>query len=168
MRAMGLGGDYRIVTSPAAFAVNQMLANELGPNAAKDLRWAQAVIPPDRRYISNQLSAGSDIFSGYMVRDGAIGIYENFPWDFRNGTKIAGKEWSVSDVKLPYVGMRANVYVNSEATDATALVEATDSNLVMTHFEEMALWLRFYVVYRYNSAIASRPNDIVKIEGKTT
>jgi hypothetical protein len=168
MRAMGLGGDYRIVTSPAAFAVNQMLANELGPNAAKNLAWAQAVIPQDRRYISNQLSAGSDIFSGYMVRDGAIGVYENFPWDFRNGVKIAGKEWSISDVKLPYVGMRANVYINSEATDATALVEATDSNMIMTHFEEMALWLRFYVVYRYNSAIASRPNDIVKIEGKTT
>lgn len=168
MRANGLGGNYRIVTSPAAFAVTDMLGFEYGAQASKDLRWQQAIIPSDRRYVSNQISAGSDIFVGYMVRDGAIGIYENFPWDFRNGTRIGGKEWSISDVKLPYVGMRANVFVNNEATDATALVESTDSNLVMTHFEEMALWLRFYVVYRYNSAIASRVNDIVKIEGKTT
>lgn len=168
MRANGLAGNYRIVTSPAAFAVTEMLGFEYGPNASKDLRWQQAVIPSDRRYVSMQLSAGNDIFSGYMVRDGAIGIYENFPWDFRSGTKIAGKEWSISDVKLPYVGMRANVYVNDEATDATALVEASDSNLIMTHFEEMALWLRFYVVYRYNSAIGTRVNDIIKIEGKTT
>jgi len=65
--------------------------------------------------------------------------------------------------------MRANVYVNKEATEATSIISPnTDTNLVMTHFEEMALWFRFYVVYRYNSAIGSRVNDIVKLKGLTT
>jgi hypothetical protein len=38
----------------------------------------------------------------------------------------------------------------------------------MTHFEEMALWFRFYVVYRYNSDLSARANDIVKLVGATT
>ena len=64
--------------------------------------------------------------------------------------------------------MRANIYTNSEATDATALITSgSDSNLIMSHFEEMAVWVRFYVVYRYNSDIANRVNDILKITGST-
>ena len=38
----------------------------------------------------------------------------------------------------------------------------------MSHFEEMGIWASFTVVYRYNSDLATRPNDIVKIVGKTT
>ncbi|WP_288374105.1 hypothetical protein, partial [uncultured Chryseobacterium sp.] len=69
----------------------------------------------------------------------------------------------------PFTRMVANVYVNNAATDATAMVSAgKDSNLIMTHFQEMAIWHRFYVVYRYNSDLANRVNDIVKITGLTT
>ena len=167
MEANKLPGDYRIVTSPAGLVAPDMIGKEYGANNERNLAWEQSVIPPERKYISNQLSPGNDIFSGYMIRDGAMGIYENFPWDFRNGTKFAGKEWSISDTELPFTRMRANVYVNTEATEANALVESTDTNMTMTHFEEMAVWFRFYVVYRYNSNLATRPNDIVKIAGKT-
>ena len=72
-------------------------------------------------------------------------------------------------MELPYCRMRANVYTNSQATEATSLITSgTDSNLIMTAFEEMAIWVRFYVVYRYNGDLANRANDIVKIVGATS
>ena len=168
MAANQLPGNYRIVTSPAGLLVGQVEGMKYGEGNSKNIGWDQYGMPLDRRYISDQISTSVN-FNGFFVRDGAIGLYENYPWDFRNGTQVAGKQWSISDVELPYMRMRANVYVNSEATDATALVTpGTRSDLKMSHFEEMALWFRFYVVYRYNSAIASRPNDIVKILGATS
>jgi len=118
---------------------------------------------------SGNISGGSDIFQGWLMRDGAIGVVENFPYDFANETKINGKKWNITDMELPFARMRANVYTNSEATNATALISpATDTNLTMTHFEEMAIWIRFYVVYRFNSNLATRAQDIVKITGLTT
>jgi hypothetical protein len=168
MAANKMPGEYRIVGSPAWMRTSEMLAFESGPNNSKNLIWSNAIIPSDRRYESDQISPASDIFTGYMVRDGAIGIYENFPYDFRNGTTIAGKSWSISDVELPFLRMRANIFINNEATDATALIGATNTNAVMTTFEEMAIWSRFYVVYPYNSDLTTKANPILKITGKTT
>lgn len=168
MKANQMPGDYRIVTSPGGLLVSEVEAAKYGMNNTKDLMWSQSAVPMDRRYTSDQISTSAN-FNGFFVRDGGIGLYENFPWDFRNGTMFAGKEWSVSDVELPYMRMRANVYVNKEATEATSIVSPnTDTNLKMTHFEEMAMWFRFYVVYRYNSDLTSRPNDIVKLIGATS
>ena len=168
MIANQLPGNYRIVTSPAGLLVGDVEAAKYGAGNTKNIAWANSLIPADRRYISDQISTSGN-FNGFFVRDGAIGLYENYPYDFRMGTKLAGKEWSVSDVELPYMKMRANVYINQEATDATALVTpGTRSDLKMTHFEEMALWFRFYVVYRYTSDLVNRPNDIVQIIGATS
>ena len=62
--------------------------------------------------------------------------------------------------------MRANIYVNTEATDATSVITPnTDTNMIMTTFEEMAIWHRFYVVYRYNGDIANKQNAVVKLQG---
>lgn len=168
MVANQLGGNYSIVTSPAGLLVSEVEAAKYGANNTKDLKWSQSAVPMERRYVSDQISTSAN-FNGFFVRDGAIGLYENFPWDFRNKTMFGGKEWSISDVKLPYMNMQANVYVNKEATDATSIVSPnTDTNLKMTHFEEMALWFRFYVVYRYNSSLSTRQNDIVKLVGATS
>lgn len=161
-------GNYRIVTSPAGLVVNNAEAMKYSTQNTKNIAWQQLYMPDDRRYISDQIATSAN-FNGFLVKDGDIGIYENFPYDFRNGTEIAGRKWSISNVELPYMKMRANVFVNTEATDATALVSpGTRSNLIMTTFEEMALWFRFYVVYPYNSAIASRPQGIVKLVGATS
>ena len=101
-------------------------------------------LPMDRLHESGNITPGSNIFNGYFVRDGAIGLFENYPYDFVAGTSFAGKEWSVSDVEIPFTRMRANIYTNVEAVEATALTSVgTDSNLKMTHFEEMAIWQRF-------------------------
>lgn len=168
MDANKLGGNYRLVTSPAGLQSAKVASAMYGAGNSKNIGWDAAALGLDRRYESHQISTSAN-FDGYFVRDGGIGLFENFPYDFRNGTTVAGKSWSISDVALPFVNMRANVYVNSEATEATSLVSPnTDSNLIMTHFEEMALWFRFYIVYRYNSAIASRPNDIVYLVGATS
>lgn len=169
MRANQLPGEYRIVTSPAGLLVSEIEAFKNQDMQAVQKLWAQAPISPDRRYVSDQLSPGSDNFTGFLVRDGAIGAYENWPWDFRNGTEFGGKMWDISDVELPYIKSRPNIYINREAANGESLITpSTDSNLTMTHWEEMAIWDRFYVVYRYNSDLATRANDIVKIKGLTT
>jgi hypothetical protein len=163
-----LPGNYRIVTSRGGLTVQKSERLKYQMNNSKDLS-ALGMYPENQMYETGNISPGSDIFNGYLLRDGAIGMIENFPFDFRNGTEFAGKKWSITDVELPFARMRANIYVNNEATNATALIGAgTDSNMIMTHFQEMAIWLRFYIVYRYNSDLTTRANDIVKIKGLTT
>lgn len=167
-QANQVGGPYRIVTSPGGLVAAQTQSRLYGAGNEKNLEWNETVIPPDRRYTSDQLAAGSDIFNGFFVRDGDIGLIENFPYDFRMGTEISGKKWSMTDVALPYTKMRANVFINTEATEATSIISPnTDTNLKMTTFEEMAIWHRFFIPYRYNSAIASRAQGIMKLSGKT-
>lgn len=169
LRANQLPGNYRIATSPAGLLVSEVEAAKYRDMQEKQLLWSQTAVPMDRRYISDQISPGSDNFNGWFVRDGAIGLYDNFPWDFRNMTEFGGKKWSITDVEMPYTRSRHNVYVNTEATEADAIITpSTDTNLKMTHFQEMAMWDRFYVVYRYNSDLTTRQNDIVKIKGLTT
>ncbi len=168
MKANEIGGNYHLVNSRGGMAVQRAEAAKYGAANDKNLR-ALGFLPSERLHESGNISAGSDVFNGYLIREGAMGIYENFPSDFRNGTIIGEKKWSVSDVELPFTRMRANIYVDKNATDATALITSgNDSNLVMSHFEEMGIWIRFYVVYRYNSAIATRVNDIVHVSGKTS
>lgn len=168
MGANELPGRYAIVTSRGGMAVQKAEALKYGNNNTKDLQ-ALGFFPMDRIHESGNITPGSNVFNGFLVRDGAIGVYENYPWNFRNGTEVAGKKWSISDTEIPFTRMRANIYTNRESVEATALVSAgRDTNLVMTHFEEMAIWIRFYVVYRYNSSLATRSNDIVKVSGLTT
>ena len=168
MVANQLPGAYRIVGSPGAWVVQDTESMKYQTEQSKQLMWAQSAIPPDRRYITDQISPSTDNFKGFLVRDGAIGIYENFPWDFRNGTMFAGKQWGITDVEMPYTRSRMNFFTNNEATDATAILTTADTNNKMTHFKEMALWDRFYIVYRYNSDLTTRANDIVKLVGATT
>lgn len=168
MAANELAGQYRIVTNRGGLSVQRAESRKYGKDNSVDLQ-ALGFMPEDRIYETGNISAGSNIFNGYLLRDGAMGVFENFPYDFRAGTKIDGREWSISDMDIPFTRMRANIYVNNAATDATALVTSgTDSNLIMTHFEEMAIWHRFYIVYPYNSDLTTRANDIVKISGLTT
>jgi len=167
-QANKIGGNYRYVTNPAGLAVqyNEMQIN--GGSQAINLQSIGA-FDASRVYESHNISAGSDVFNGWAIRDGALAVFENYPADFRAGTSFAGKTWSISPTKLPLLNMRANIYVNNEATDATSLVgTGTDSNMIMTHFQEMAIWCRFYIVYRYNADLTTIENDIIKIQGTTT
>lgn len=168
MAANELPGNYRVVTNRAGLAVQRLEALKFGAANEKDLQ-AQGFMTNDRIYDSGNISAGSDVFNGFYLRDGSMGVYENFPFDFRDGTEFAGKQWSISDMDIPFTRMRANIFINNEATDATSLVSAgTDTNLIMTHFQEMAIWIRFYIVFRFNSDLTTRANDVVKIKGLTT
>ena len=168
MAANELGGQYRLVSSRAGLAIQKSEAAKYGSNNDKNLQ-ALGFLPMDRLHESGNIAPGSDKFNGWFLRDGSIGVYENYPFDFANGTEIAGKKWSVSDMEIPFTRMRANIYTNKEATNADALITSgSDSNTLMSHFEEMGVWIRFYVVYKYNSDLATRPNDIVKISGLTT
>jgi hypothetical protein len=168
MDSNDLGGNYRIVTNPGGLTVQKSQALQSGQGNSVNLQ-ALGFFGEDRMHQSRTISAGSDIFNGWLIQDGAIGMIENFPFDFRNGTSIGGRTWSISDMKLPHINMRCNIYVNNEATDATALVNpSTSSDMKMTHFQEMAFWNRFYIVFPPNSDLTNRPNPIVKIKGLTT
>lgn len=165
MEANELPGNYRVVTNRAGMAPVLAEYAKYGQNNDKNLQ-GLGMISLDRIHQTGNISAGSDQFNGFYLRDGSIGVYENFPFDFRNGTMIDGRSWSITDQAIPHLNMRCNVYTNSQATEATALVGAgEDSNLIMTHFEEMAIWARFYIVFPYNSDLSTRASDIVKIAG---
>ena len=166
MAANEVGGNYRIVNNRAGLVVQKAEALKYGASNDKNLQ-ALGFFGADRMHESGNITTSAK-FDGYMLRDGAIGVFENHPSDFRKGTEFAGKKWSVSDMELPFVNMRANIYTDTHATKATSLITSgTDSNLIMTHFEEMGIWVRFYVVYRYNSDLSTRVNDIVKVQGLT-
>jgi len=168
MASNELGGNYRVITNRAGLALQKAEALKYGAGNDKNIA-ALGFLPTDRMHESGNISAGSDIFNGWFLRDGSIGVYENYPFDFQNGTEIGGKKWSISDMELPFTRLRANIYTNKEATNADALITSgSDSNTIMSHFEEMGIWSRFYVVYKYNSDLATRANDIVKITGLTT
>lgn len=168
MAANELGGNYRVVTNRAGLAVQKTEALQFGAANNNNLQ-ALGMFSADEMHESGNIAAGSDVFNGFLIRDGAIGLVENFPFDFRTGKTVDSRRWSVSDQELPFLRMRANIYTNTEATDATALVASgTDSNLKMTTFQEMAIWSRFYIVFRFNSDISTRAQDIVKLSGKTS
>ena len=167
MEANKLEGQTRIVTSPGGLVATNTEANLYRDNNSKNLGWAEGYMTPDRRYQSHQIATSAN-FNGFLVRDGDIGLIENFPWDFQNGTEFAGKKWSISDVEMPYNKLRPNVYINKEATEANSLFTTDDSNLKMTHFEEMGLWFRIYIPYRYNSDLITRQNGVVKLLGQTS
>ena len=165
MKANKLGGRYKLVNSPAGLTVSTAEALKYRGNNEKNIEWAQAGMPETDRYESHQIST-SNRWDGYMVKNGAIGLYSNYPYDFRERTSFAGKEWSISNMELPYIKSRANIFINNQATDATSLIAGSDQ--IMSHFEEMAIWDRFYVVYPVNSDLTTRANPIVKIQALTT
>ena len=168
MTANQLGGEYGIITNPAGLAFNSVDAIKYQMYQDKYKGWDQGNMPLENRYASDIISAGSDVFQGWLARMGSIGVINNFPFDFVQGTEVGGKKWSISNTELPYIKMRANIFTNTEATDATSMVTSNDTNTIMTTFEEMFLWFRFYILYPYNSDLSTRANDIVKIKGLTT
>lgn len=168
MDANKLPGAYASVVSPAGLAVQKLEALKFGEGNEKNIR-AIGMISAEDMHNSHNISAGSDVFNGYWVKKGAIGMYTNHPFDFRNGTVVDSAKWSVSDVNLPFMGMRANIYTDKFKANATGLVATgTDTNVIMSAGEEMAIWARFYVVFPYNSDLTTRAQDIVKIQGLTT
>ena len=165
MAANEVGGNYRLVTSRAGLAVQRSEALKYSAANSKNLQ-ALGFWGADRLHESGNISASTDVFNGWLFRDGGMGVFENYPYDFRSGTKIDGKEWSISDMEIPFCRMRANIFTNAEPTNSDSLITSgSDSNTIMSSYEEMAIWVRFYVAYRYNSDLTSRVNDVVKIKG---
>lgn len=116
MAANELSGEYRIVTNRAGLSVQRSEAAKFGMGNEKNLQ-ALGMLGADRMYETGNIAPGSDIFNGFLLRDGSIGVIENFPFDFRNGTQFAGKQWSITNVELPWARMKAKDYRCSETTN---------------------------------------------------
>lgn len=154
-----------------------MVVNEGGFNLAMNeiLKFGQQN-QENRQFVLNQLpmyfetlgiAPSTFQFVAYLLRDGAIGSVQNYPFDFRNGTVVGDKVWGIMPTPAPYVGERLNVFYNKEAVDASSLGDTT-SELRMTSYEEWGFLDKFFLVTNYNSDLTTRVNDIVKVTGATT
>jgi len=169
MKANKLSGGYKIVTSPAGLVSNDVEAMKFREANQKQIMWAQEFMGSQNRYESHQIAPGGNNFNGWLVRDGDIGFIENHPYDFVNSTTVGEKKWSISSTRLQYTNMRANIWVNRDASNTSNLVSpGNNTNGTMSTFEEMAIWTRFYVYYRYNSDLSTRQNGVVKLAGLTS
>ena len=161
-------GAGRVITNRAGLVRQKAEAIKYGAGNEKNLD-ALGFYDIDRMHQSSQISAGIDMFNGFYLKDGAIGLYSNFPYEFRNGKKLNDREWTISDVELPFLKSRCNVYTREGVTDSSALVgthnNELDSNTIMSTFSEMAIWDRFYIATTPNKEIGTRSNDIFKIRG---
>lgn len=167
MAANDMGGRYSYLSSPAGFAVQKQ---ELATYGAANTKNLQDLGIPDASLLhqTNSIST-TDVFDGFAVRDGAIGIITNHPYDYRNNTTVGSRSWSVSDGDVPFLEHKVNVMTNTEATDATALAASgTNSDLQLTSVETMSFWFRGYIVFEYNADLSTRSNSILKIQGQTT
>ena len=161
-------GAGRVITNRAGLVRQKVEALKYGAGNEQNLE-ALGFYGADRMHQSSQISAGSDMFNGFYLKDGAVGLYSNFPYEFRNGKVLNERKWTVSDVELPFLRSRCNIYTREGVTNSTALVgthnNELDSNTIMSTFTEMAIWDRFYVATTPNKEIATRSNDIFKIKG---
>ena len=159
-------GDYQFVGSPASTAFMNQEIQAQGASNTLNLQDYPS-LGQGSVHESHQISvsAGNN-FDGYLFRNGSIGMIENHPYDFRAGTQINSKRWTIADVPSRYTGLRPNIYIDTEATDATSLRD--NSNTIMTHFELMCVWYRFYVIFEYNEDLATFPNTIWKLNGLNT
>lgn len=167
MAANDRGGRYSYVTSPAGLAVQKQEIATYGAGNEKNLE--KLGLPnADLLHETNSIST-SDNFDGFAVRDGAIEIITNHPYDYRENTKVGTKEWSISDGDVPFLEYPVNVMTDRHATDATALAASgTNSDLLLTSVETMSFWFRGYIVTEYNADRSTRSSSILKIQGKTT
>ena len=167
MEANEIGGNYAVVTSPAGLVAQKLEALNFGAANDKNIQ-AWGMLPAEDMHNSHNIST-SAVFDGFYVRKGAIGAYPNFPYDFRTGTTVGDAKWSISDMEMPFIKERVNVYTDTFKADASSLTASgTDTNTLMSHGEEMGLWYRFVLVYRPNARLTTITNDIVKIQGLTT
>lgn len=161
-------GAGRVITNRAGLVRQKAEAIKYGAGNEKNLQ-ALGFYGVDRMHQSSQISAETDMFNGFYLKDGAIGLYSNFPYEFRNGKTLNDRKWTVSDVELPFLKSRCNVYTREGVTDSSALVgvhnSELDSNTIMSTFSEMAIWDRFYIATTPNDEIGTRSNDIFKIKG---
>jgi hypothetical protein len=161
-------GAGRVISNRGGLVRQKVQALKYGAGNEQNLE-ALGFYGADRMHQSSQISAGTDMFNGFYLKDGAIGLYSNFPYEFRKGKELSDQKWTVSDVELPFLLSRCNIYTNEAATDSSALVGLKngnlDSNTIMSTFSEMAVWDRFYVVTTPNEALATRSNDVFKIKG---
>lgn len=167
MEANEVGGQYAIVTSPAGLVNQKLEALKFTTNNEKNVA-AWGMLPASDMHNSHNISTSAQ-FDGYFVRKGAIGMYPNYPYDFRMGTTNADAKWAVSDMEMPYLKHKVNLFTNTFKANASGLTASgTDTNTLMTVGEEVGIWFRFCVVYRPNALLTTRSNDILKIQGLTT
>ena len=154
MGANQLPGQYAVVTSPGGLINQELEARKYAANNEKNVA-SWGMLPIEDMHSSQNITTAA-VFDGYFIRKGAVGVYPNFPYDFRQGTKVGEAEWSISNSNMPYLKYPVNVFTRKFSADASGLSESgTDTNTLMSHGEEMGLWFRFVFVHRPNSRLAT-------------
>ena len=160
MDSNDLAGDYNLVTSRGGLIMTNAETMKYGAGNTKNLEWTQNYLGFENRFESNTITS-SEKWDGYLVKNGAIGMFNNYPYNFRMGKTVGESRWSIAKTEMPFIKSRPNIFTRTTAADATGLIAG--SNQIMTSREEIAIWDRVYVVYPVNSDITTRVNPIVKI-----
>lgn len=165
MRINKKAGNYNMAVNEGGFnlAINEIL--KFGATNSENRQFALNQLPTIFETLG--IAPSTFQFVAYLLKDGAIGSVQNYPFDFRNGTVVGDKKWGIMPTPAPYIGERLNVFHNIEATDASDLGEST-SDLRMTSYEEWGFLDKFFLVPNYNSDLGTRVNDIVKVTGATS
>lgn len=154
-----LDGTYSAV---ATHSLRHILADikQYGSSNDKNLL-AQSF--PDTYFESNLAVTANSNATAYLVKDGAMGVQQTYPAIFKaNENRIPGIEFSIGGFPLPQTGMQPLIMKQVAAYDESALSghQAAGMSLV----ENYKVGVSFAVVSTYNSDIATRVNDVVKVE----
>ena len=158
-------GSYSFVTNEGGLTLALDTIATLGQSNASNQQNGMNAIP--KLYGSQNISGGSDQFVGFMIEDGAVGVAQNFPWEFRTAIATSDAQWGITDTNVPMLGNRINTYYNTGKADASA-EGGTLAESRMTTYEEFGFLDKFYLVSSYNSDLATRANNIVKVKGATS
>lgn len=156
-----IDGDAMAV---ASHSIGHILANHRLYGANNDKNLLGQSFPSIKGEASLTPTAGSNA-TAYVVKAGAIGLFPSYPIEFASGGAGAPADvkFGVGSVALPMSGLKPLLYEEVQKFDGTALGTARPT-AAMTYKTIYGIGLSFGVVTSYNSDLANRVNDIVKVE----
>ena len=158
-------GTYSMLSS---ISLEHTLANHKLYGKANEKNLLSQNFP--KFYVEDEqdVTSGSN-FTGYFVKNGCIAEAESIPSEFTSGENIGNvSRWGVGDMKLPISRQRPLIFEKEVEADTRNLTSSDRPTSAMTKGIKVGVGISFALLYNYNSAIATRVNDIAKVEGLST
>lgn len=155
-----LGNDYSL---SAGYGLGRVI-NQLTKYGAANDKNLQVLGLPNIHYSNQITKAGGDNWTGFLATPGAIAMVENHLPDFILNRNIKGKQFGITSRPVPYLNERIMMFQNEDTADVSG-TGAYASELKMSYYKEEGFISKFFVIGQYNSDIANRVNNIIKING---
>lgn len=155
-----LGENYSL---SAGYGLQRVM-NKITKYGAGNEKNLQVLGLPNIHY-SNQITrAAGDDWTGFAAMPGAIAMVENHLPDFILNRNIKGKQFGITSRPVPYLNERIMMFQNEDTADVSG-TGSFASELKMSYYKEEGFISKFFVIGQYNSDIANRVNNIIKING---